>query len=59
MRFYDALWVARIVGELDDNDRQLLCCQTKVLKKGEQGIYEEDRKSIPQGAKIVFYNDKK
>ena len=59
MRFYDVLWVARIVGELDDNDRQLLCCQTKVLKKGEQGIYEEDRKSIPQGAKIVFYNDKK
>lgn len=59
VRFYDTLWVTRIVGELDDSDRQLLCCQTKVLKKGEQGIYEEERKSVSQGAKIVFCDDKK
>lgn len=59
MRFYDELWIERIVGELEGDDRQLLCCQTKVLKKGEQGIYEEKKKNVAQGAKITFCEDEK
>lgn len=59
MRFYDGLWIERIVEELEENDRQLLCCQTKVLRTGEQGIYEVKRKNVAQGAKITFCGDKK
>lgn len=32
MRFYDNLWVQRIVHELEKDNRTLLCGQTKVLK---------------------------
>jgi glycosyltransferase involved in cell wall biosynthesis len=32
MRFYNDLWVERIVTELKNDKRALLCCQSKVLK---------------------------
>lgn len=31
MRFYDHLWEQRIIDELEEDKRALLCCQTKVL----------------------------
>ena len=37
MRFYDGRWESRIVGKLDDDDRVLLCCQTKALEKDAEG----------------------
>lgn len=33
MRFYDSDWLEELVKTLDENDRQILCCQTKVLHK--------------------------
>lgn len=48
MRFYDGNWVKRIVEELDKKPNQLLCCQTRMLRKlkngkvkdrGEMGVY--------------------
>lgn len=33
MRFYDAAWSSRIIEELQNNDRQLLCCQGRYLEK--------------------------
>lgn len=31
MRFYDSKWVSRLIDELEQDDRVLLCCQTKAL----------------------------
>ncbi len=48
MRFYDGNWAKRIVEELNKNPNQLLCCQTRMLRKlkngkvkdwGEMGVY--------------------
>ena len=48
MRFYDGNWAKRIVEELDKKPNQLLCCQTRMLRKlkngkvkdrGEMGVY--------------------
>ena len=48
MRFYDAAWSSRIIEELQNNDRQLLCCQGRYLEKvdGEvRGIMARNYKS--------------
>lgn len=37
MRFYNRQWHKRIVDRLKMDDRVLLCCQTKVLKKDDDG----------------------
>lgn len=56
MRFYDTLWVERIVEELEDNDRQLLCCQTKALKKEHGKVLVRGKKVNSFGAKINICN---
>lgn len=48
MRFYDSMWVQQIVSELSLDERQLLCCQTKVLHQ-ENGVVSET-----QNGKKVF-----
>ena len=48
MRFYDTAWSSRIIEELQNNDRQLLCCQGRYLEKvdGEvRGIVARNYKS--------------
>lgn len=40
MRFYDSNWVNLLVERLDENDRQILCCQTKVLRKSGNRVFE-------------------
>lgn len=40
MRFYDSAWLEILVNTLDQNDRQILCCQTKVLKKSGKRVFE-------------------
>lgn len=57
MRFYDNKWASSIIAILKENDRQLLCCQTKVLKKDTDGhIYEEniDNRPTTYGAYMPF-----
>ena len=41
MRFYQTDWVDLIVKELSENDRVLLCCNTKFLTKNTLGEIEE------------------
>lgn len=36
MRFYDTLWVDRIISMLEKDDRCLLCCQTKFLYRDKE-----------------------
>lgn len=47
MRFYDGSWVNRIISLLEQNDRQLLCSQSKFLQKDENGIVSEYPNVIP------------
>lgn len=42
MRFYDDNWLKIITQTLEENDRRLLCCQTKNLRKKGEQIYEEE-----------------
>lgn len=64
MRFYDNKWAREIVRILVSNGRQLLCCQTKVLKKDEEGIvHEEDNQCatsfgayLPLSKSAMFLN---
>lgn len=57
MRFYDSQWPTKIEEILNKNDRQLLCCQTKVLKKEADGsVHEESIENRPTtyGAYMPF-----
>lgn len=54
MRFYRAGWVDEIVGLLEEDDRRILCCQTKVLKKDESGEVVEVSRKKTCGARINF-----
>lgn len=53
MRFYGTEWLDRIINCLKENDRQLLCCQTKVLKK-ENGVVTECSDMNTFGAYVLF-----
>ncbi len=53
MRFYDDEWPERIVAALNENDRQLLCCQTKPLIK-ENGIVLDTETPYTSGAYLTF-----
>lgn len=53
MRFYGVNWIDRIINCLKENDRQLLCCQTKVLKK-ENGVVTECSDMNTFGAYVLF-----
>ena len=57
MRFYNNNWINRIVEELDKDARTLLCCQTKVLRKIENEIIEENcTKGQFSAAYIDYYS---
>lgn len=59
MRFYDRSWATRIVEELQANERQLLCCQGRILYKDEEtGDFEETNGiSTSYGAYFPFQKD--
>lgn len=54
MRFYNGDWPGIIVDRLEENDRKLLCCQTKVLNKSFCGEIIEPESSKVFGAYIHF-----
>ncbi len=58
MRFYREDWVDEITRLLDEDDRRILCCQTKVLKKDESGEVVAVRKKKTYGARINFSDDR-
>lgn len=49
MRFYDTKWYDKMISILSNNDKVLLCCQTKNIRKENKTI------SKPVGAKIYFW----
>lgn len=49
MRFYQQDWHQIILDELNNNQRQLLCCQTKVLAK-QDGVVKEKASAHAYGA---------
>ncbi|MDE7378502.1 MAG: glycosyltransferase [Paraprevotella sp.] len=59
MRFYDNRWADRIIEELNIDERQLLCCQGRILyKEKETGkIKEEKGTSTTFGAYFPFQKD--
>lgn len=58
MRFYQKDWADVIVSELDQNDRVLLCCDTKVLYKDNDGIIYESNSASAFGATINLDGNK-
>ncbi|MDD6784482.1 MAG: glycosyltransferase [Prevotellaceae bacterium] len=57
MRFYDKGWAQRLVRELDSNSNQLLCCQTRVLSKQEDGSVVDKGEMGVFGAYLRFSHD--
>ncbi|MEG1728634.1 MAG: glycosyltransferase [Bacteroidaceae bacterium] len=58
MRFYDDRWLSRIVSLLENDDRCLLCSQTKILQKEEDGsIIEGDISCSTYGAYLPFVKE--
>ncbi len=59
MRFYEGKWVDSLVRLLEENDRCVLCCQTKALNKDNLGNVFERRNVPPAyGAYIPFMKNK-
>ncbi|MDR3327201.1 MAG: glycosyltransferase [Prevotellaceae bacterium] len=59
MRFYDNLWVQRIVEELTADKRALLCCQTKSLGLENGLLVERANRSTSYGACVELSNKKR
>ena len=59
MRFYNNLWINRIIKELEADERCLLCCQTKVLEYENGILTEANQRQISYGACIGLNNNKK
>lgn len=58
MRFYDKKWNSRLVQLLDNDDRVLLCCQTRFLQKDSHGKVETRRECpTTYGAVSMFQPD--
>ena len=57
MRFYREGWVDEITRLLDEDDRRILCCQTKPLEKDETDEIVPMHLKTPYGAKINFTDD--
>lgn len=58
MRCFTPGWHTIIVSELQKNDRQILCCQTKALGKERNHIVFEKKSVTTDGAYILFdYNN--
>lgn len=58
MRFYQNDWAKLIVGELDKNDRVVLCCTTKILSKKGTGEIDESNNTSTYGATINLEGNK-
>lgn len=54
MRFYREGWVDEITQLLDEDDRRILCCQTKPLEKDESDEIIPMHLKTPYGARINF-----
>lgn len=55
MRAYDNLWVTEIPRLLRENDRRILCCQTRFLTHDESGnVIDDDRSPQSYGARLIF-----
>ena len=56
MRFYEKIWAGRIIEELEKNEKQLICCQTRFLSKDKNTGKTEIIKESPRtfGAYIPF-----
>jgi glycosyltransferase involved in cell wall biosynthesis len=55
MRFYDNLWVEKIISQLKHDERTILCCQTKILGIENSSVVEKQNTSITYGAFIDFH----
>lgn len=55
MRFYDDKWLGRIIGELEKDEKALLCCQTKGLQIADGKLAEINGRPLSYGACINFY----
>lgn len=58
MRFYNSIWVNKLLTELDNDAKALLCCQTKGLMAIDDKIIEIKNRPTSFGAYIDFYNEK-
>ena len=54
MRFYDDRWPARITDLLRQNDRCILCCQTRFLNKENGVVYDKSDGTYTYGAFLPF-----
>lgn len=59
MRFYSFDWAQKIISILKDNDRLILCAQTKALNKNKKGVvYEIKNRETTYGAYMSLINGK-
>lgn len=58
MRFYNSLWVDRIVNELKEDSRVLLCCQTRGLMVIDNDVIEIRNRPVSLGAYIDFLGER-
>lgn len=58
MRFYNDLWVDRIINELNSDPKTLLCCQTRGLAILENEVIENIERPISFGASIDIYDER-
>lgn len=56
MRFYQQNWVERILEELAQDDQQILCCQTRVLRK-KDGQVTVEKADTTYGAFMYWGNE--
>lgn len=57
MRFYRKGWTDKITDLLDEDDRRILCCQTKALEKDESDEIVPMRVKTAYGARINLTDD--
>lgn len=57
MRFYDTTWANKLITELDSNPNQLICCQTKVLSKQDDGTLIDKGEMGVYGAYVTFSHE--
>lgn len=57
MRFYNNVWVNRIVQELDCDSRSILCCQTRGLFVVDNELIINKKRPTSYGVSIDFYNE--
>jgi hypothetical protein len=59
MRFYNNIWIDRIINELRQDTKVLLCCQTKGLMLVDGEVIEIKNRPPSFGACIDIYNEKR